>query len=103
MLKSFALLLCLVLVGCMTGEKMSGLHPGMTKAEVVQRLGRPDGFKVVSGCEVLSYNNRLASGWAWDRADYNVVVCNGRVTEYGQGQVRPKANGAVVIIPLRPL
>ncbi|MBA3351101.1 MAG: hypothetical protein H0U23_01515 [Blastocatellia bacterium] len=51
----------------------------------------------------MSWNNRLASGWAWDRADYNVIVTDGQVSEYGQGEVRPKANGTLVIIPLRPL
>jgi hypothetical protein len=96
------LLACFFLIGCVTGEKMSRLHPGMTKAQVVSTLGRPDGFRTENGAEVLSWNNRLSSGWAHDRADYNVILVNGKVTEYGQGTVRPKENGTLVIIPLKP-
>ena len=79
---------------------MSSLRPGMSKADVIGILGQPDGYKQVNNQEVLSWNNRLSSGLAWDRADYNVILINGRVTEYGQGQVRPKQNGTLVIVPL---
>ena len=92
-----------VLSGCTTGEKMSSVRPGMTKGQVVGLLGQPDGYRRVGNQEILSWNNRLSSGWAWDRADYNVIVINGEVTEYGQGEVRPKSNGTVVIVPLKPL
>jgi outer membrane protein assembly factor BamE (lipoprotein component of BamABCDE complex) len=56
--------LTLSLFGCVTGEKMSRLHPGMTKAEVVSVLGRPDGYKEIAGYEVYRYSNRLSSGWS---------------------------------------
>jgi hypothetical protein len=92
--------LTLSLFGCVTGEKMSGLHPGMTKAEVVSVLGKPDGYKQIAGHEIYRYSNRLSSGWSWDRADYNVVFKNDRVVEYGAGEVRPKSNGAVIIVPV---
>jgi hypothetical protein len=92
--------LTLSLFGCVTGEKMSGLHPGMTKAEVLSVLGRPDGYKQIAGHEIYRYSNRLSSGWSWDRADYNVVFKNDRVVEYGAGEVRPGSNGAVVIVPI---
>jgi hypothetical protein len=73
----------------------------MSKAEVVSILGQPDGYRTAGEQEVLSWNNHLSSGWAWDRADYNVILTAGRVTEYGQGEVRPKQNGTLVIIPVR--
>jgi len=82
---------------------MSSLRPGMTKAQVVGVLGQPDGYRKIENQEVLSWNNRLSSGWARDRADYNVILTEGRVTEYGQGQVRPKQNGTLVIVPLKGL
>ena len=82
---------------------MSSLRPGMTKAQVIGVLGQPDGYRKIENQEVLSWNNRLSSGWAWDRADYNVILTEGRVTEYGQGQVRPKQNGTLVIVPLKGL
>jgi hypothetical protein len=90
---TLALILCLF--GCVTGEKMSQLHPGGTKAEVVSALGRPDGYKQIEGHEIYRYSNQLSSGWSWDRADFNVVFKNDRVVEYGAGEVRPKSNGAV--------
>jgi hypothetical protein len=95
---TLALILCLF--GCVTGEKISRLHPGMTKAQVVSVLGRPEGYKQIEGHEIYRYSNRLSSGWSWDRADYNVVFKNDRVVEYGAGEVRPKSNGAVVIVPV---
>jgi hypothetical protein len=95
---TLALILCLF--GCVTGEKMSRLHPGMRKAEVVSVLGRPDGYKQIAGHQICRYSNKLSSGWSWDRADYNVVFKNDRVVEYGAGEVRPKSNGAVVIVPV---
>lgn len=93
--------LMLSLFGCVTGEKMSRLHPGMTKSEVVSVLGKPDGYNQIEGHEIYRYSNRLSSGWAWDRADYNVVFKNDRVVEYGAGEVRPKSSGVVMIVPLK--
>src|ERR1051325_8049476 len=103
-MKKFVLLVVVscVLCACTTGEKMSCVRPGMTRAQVVGLLGQPDGYRKAGNQEVLSWNNRLSSGWSWDRADYNVIITDGQVTEYGQGQVRPKSNGTVVIVPLRP-
>lgn len=101
--KALTLLAVLTLSACVTGEKMSSVRPGMTKAQVIAILGQPDGYRKVDNQEILSWNNRLSSGWAWDRADYNVIVSDGKVVEYGQGQVRPKQNGTLVIVPLRPL
>ncbi len=74
----------------------------MSAAEVRSILGRPDGFRSVEGYEVFQYSNRATSGWSYDRADYNVVFRDGRVVEYGAGEVRPgERPGTVVIIPLR--
>jgi hypothetical protein len=73
----------------------------MTKAEVIAKLGRPDGSKMVGGAEILSYNKRLITGWAWDRADYHVVLQDGKVIESGQGEIRPKEDGTVVIVPVK--
>ena len=91
-----------LLIGCATGEKMGSLRPGMSTAEVQSILGRPDGFRTVDGHEVFSYSNRATSGWSWDRADYNVVFRDGKVVEYGAGEVRPgQRPGTIVIFPLR--
>ncbi|MGI8437801.1 MAG: outer membrane protein assembly factor BamE domain-containing protein [Chthoniobacterales bacterium] len=90
-----------LLFGCVTGEKMGRLSPGMSAADVVGVLGRPDGFRnEPDGSEVWTYSNRMASGWSNDRGDYNVVFQNGRVVQFGAGAIRqgPKP---VVVIPLR--
>jgi SmpA / OmlA family len=87
------------LSGCVTGEKMHQVSPGMTQSEVIRILGKPDGFRSVKDYEWFQYSHRLATGWAWDRADYNVIFKNGRVVEYGTGEVRVKQN-TVVIVPL---
>jgi len=86
---------------CVTGEKMSRLHADMTKNQVIAVLGQPDGYKQLEGHEIFRYSNRLSTGWSWDRADYNVIFKDGRVVEYGAGEVRPKGNGVIVIVPLR--
>ena len=50
------------LFGCVTGKKMHQVSP---------ILGKPDGFRSANGYEWFQYSHRLATGWAWDRADYN--------------------------------
>lgn len=90
------------LMGCATGEKMSRLKEGMTKSEVVDVLGAPDGFQRSGEYEALKYNHRLVTGWAWDRADYNIIMKDGKLVEYGQGQVRVKdMNNILFLVPLR--
>jgi hypothetical protein len=95
-----------LLAGCAFGPKMSNLQEGMTRADIQDVLGKPDGYKRVGDYEQLQYANRVASPWGWSyaRADYNVVLLNGKVVEYGQGQVRDReVNGAHVlfIAPMR--
>jgi hypothetical protein len=88
---------------CATGERIVRLEPGMSKDQVVDVMGRPDGFKAQDGYEVLRYTNRLISGWSWDRADYNVVLKEGKLVEYGAGEVRTKQVGTSTVLFLAPL
>ncbi len=81
--------------GCTTGEKVARLQPGMSQANVVRALGRPDGFRTEGNYTILKYTNRLISGWSWDTADYHVILKGDRVTEYGSGEVRQKNVGGV--------
>lgn len=93
---------CGLLISCATtGEKMSRISPGMTKAEVIDTLGNPDGFKKVGDFEVLSYTHRLITGWAWDRADYHIILKDGKVAEYGADEVRVKDMNTILLVPLR--
>lgn len=102
MKKIIVLIIIACLAGCATGEKMSRLKEGMTKTEVIDVLGDPDGFQRSGDYEAMKYNHRLVTGWAWDRADYNVILKENKVVEYGQGQVRVKdMNNILFLVPLR--
>jgi hypothetical protein len=46
----------------------------MTKAQVIAKLGTPNGFKLENGAEILRYSND----------DRYVKLRNGRVTECGE-------------------
>ncbi len=84
--------------GCTTGEKMPRLSLGMSQAEVVRILGKPDGFKPDGDHKVLKYTNKLISGWSADRADYFVILKDDQVTEYGAGEIRVKDVGGVYTV-----
>lgn len=86
-------LITLLLSACTTGEKISDLSPGMSREQVVKTLGKPDGDAVNGKYELLTYSNRLMSGWGYDKADYKVVLESGKVVQYGAENVR-QDNGA---------
>lgn len=45
----------LLFTSCSTADKMTKVHPGMTKQEVINELGSPKGSKVVGDKEYLNY------------------------------------------------
>jgi hypothetical protein len=96
------LVISLLLSGCVTGERVRGtIQEGMSKEQVISELGNPDGFKRSGEYEALLYTNRLISGWSWDRTDYTIILQNGRVSEYGSGQVRQNSPNTLILVPLR--
>lgn len=78
----------LLLAGCTTGEKIHNVQTGMSKAQVIDLLGTPDGDAVDGNKEEIQYSNRLASGWGWDKGDYYVTFVDGKVVQYGSGPIR---------------
>jgi hypothetical protein len=84
-----------ILTGCVTGELVQRINPGMSQEEVVKVLGKPDGFKQSGDYTVYKYTNRLISGWSWDRADYSFIFKGNSLIEYGAGEVREKNVGGV--------
>jgi hypothetical protein len=72
----------------------------MSRSEVVGVLGNPDGIQREGDYEAIKYTNRLISGWAWDRTDYVVVLRDGRVVSFGNGEVRVHDSNVLVIVPL---
>lgn len=81
-------ILALLLAGCATGERVTDLKPGMTKAEVIKTIGQPDGYSAQGKTEYLKYTNKLISGWSWDKADYYAVIENDKLVSWGSGDVR---------------
>ncbi len=73
----------LVLTACVTGEKFAKISQGMSRADVIDRLGSPDGVQTEGTVELLTYANRFMSDWSWDKADYKVLLNNGFVVQYG--------------------
>lgn len=104
-MKKIAIILLLsnLLIGCATGEQMSRLRPGMSKEEVTDILGNPDGFQGRGEYESMKYSHRLVTGWAYDRADYFVILKDNKVVEYGTGEVRVKDmnSNILFLMPLR--
>ena len=80
----------LILTGCVTGEKMTRLRPGMSKAEVEKIVGRPDGFESSGSQEAYKYIKRLRSGWSWDQADYVLLFENDKLVKYGPATIYPR-------------
>lgn len=103
MRKSILILLVSILAGCATGESISRLGPGMNRAQVDAVMGSPDGYQQRDGYEILKYSNRLMSGWSWDRSDYFILMKDGQVVEYGNGEVRERSpnTGTLVVVPVR--
>jgi hypothetical protein len=101
--KLLYLVIVILISACATGERIVRLEPGMTKNQVLDVMGKPDGFKAQDGYEVLRYTNRLISGWSWDRADYNIVLKDGKLVEFGAGEVRTKQVGTSTILFIAPM
>jgi len=101
MWKRLVLVGVLMLSACTTGEKAATLREGMTRSEVEAVLGKPDGFQRAGEYVGYQYTNRLISGWSWDRADYVTIFKNGRLIQWGPGQVRQnEPASALVIVPV---
>ena|SRR5688572_19712964 len=92
----------LVFLAGQFGGKVRKLEVGMARTEVVELLGRPDGVRSFQNTEALTYANRRISGFGWDRADYVVVLTDGRVSEYGPGTIRQvdPNTGMFIFVPL---
>ena len=83
------------LSGCITGENVSYIEPGMTKSQVKKVMGKPDGYRSYGKYEVLKYANRLLSGWSWDRTDYSFVFKDNLLIQYGPGEIRERNVGGI--------
>jgi len=80
----------LTLTACAHGELMRQLSPGMSATEVTAILGNPDGVQQRGDRTVHKYTNRLVESDSKDRADWFVIYEDGKLVEYGAGEVRVK-------------
>ena len=101
MILVFVFAISLFVVGCFHGKRITGVQPGMSIEEVKSIMGPQEGNKKIGEYEIYSYYNKLISGWARDRADYLYIVKDGKVVEYGAGEIRQNQNtGVFFIVPL---
>ena len=85
------------------GNKFKKIDVDMAEQQVAKILGKPDGKQRNGSNVVWKYFHRMVTGWRWDRADYFVVFQQGRVTEYGPGELRMidvRGVPTIMIIPL---
>lgn len=93
----------LLAVGCATaGGANNGIAPGMTRDQVVAKLGKPDGYQFDGITETMTYADRLVSPTSWDRTDFTVQLRDGYVVGYGNGQVR-QHDPVTLVAPIYPL
>ena len=90
------ILVTTLLAGCVSGHQVrGGVNPGMSQEQVTRIMGKPDGFKQRGEYTTYKYTNVLISGWSWDRTDYTFIFKNGKLIEYGNGEVRERNIGGV--------
>jgi hypothetical protein len=92
-MKKVLLVVLLILSGCANspifGERFnSSMSPGMTATEVKDLLGNPDGYEKRGNQELYRYTDRMVSGFGWDKGNYEVLLEDGRVIQYGLGSIR---------------
>lgn len=90
-MKYFCLVLLVAFCGCRSlGHIKSGesdrITVGMTKAEAIKALGKPDSISSDGSKEVLTYV--LERPW-WQDVPFRVQLVEGRVTSFG-AEERPK-------------
>lgn len=98
-MRLLVVLITLFLASCTTtGQKNRNIVTGMSEGQVISIMGNPDGVKSDGEYEVLTYSNRLMSGWSWDRADYHVVLKNKVVDSFGTGTIRQSQTDTLFLI-----
>jgi hypothetical protein len=102
------LILVSLTIGCATGEKTRMyVHENMSKQEVTDLLGNPDGFRRYEDSRnhyvLITYTDKVISGWNVRRtADYYFIFKNDRLSEWGTGEVRvsQSSTGMIMFVPI---
>jgi hypothetical protein len=102
-----ALLSILFLSSCVTTGKMAGVRDGMTKAEVINIAGDPDGYQRSGNYEALFYVDRRAARSLFstsyrDVIDYSAILKDDHVVEYGPGRTHQREGEVPFVrVPMR--
>lgn len=82
------LLICLLsgmLFGCATATKMNEVSVGMTKAQVIEILGKPENTAAHDNIEVMRFHLRRAALEDYSESNiYFVKLRDGRVSSFGK-------------------
>ena len=87
MKRILALLICFGLVGCATTDSLTQISLGMTKEQVIQRIGSPTSVSAKGNIEIFRYYLYQPLGQGMldtRRTDYFVAFKNGLVESYGK-------------------
>ena len=97
MRRALAIILVMVFVamGCATA-KIQALRPGMTKVEVEDLLGKPQGYQSIGPTEVYTFKGLLMSDGA---TDYDMYFLDGKLKEWVPTYTHRPATGVFFIPP----
>jgi hypothetical protein len=85
MKKLITLLLCLGLYGCATASQLNQISIGMSKEEVIKKMGKPDSTAAIGDKEYLNYRlvpSAEPAQWA-NYEPYFVCIQEGKVAAFG--------------------
>ena len=93
----FILLFSIFLSGCVTGKPAEQIKPGMSFEQVQNVMGSPDVFQKRDNFTIYKYTNGFVSSWVvstwpWERTDYVFIFDDGKLVEYGAGEVRERTS-----------
>ncbi len=92
-----------VFFGC-AEQPIKSVQKGASKHQVIDLLGNPDGSQHSGPYTALRYSKDPLTGASAGHADYNVILLDGFVIDYGYGYVRqrdPSVNNDLILVPLR--
>lgn len=77
MLKPILFALCVItLTACASGGKISDIDVGMSKNEIMSRMGTPDNSYHDGDMEVLIYMDKKEKIWSSEKHNYQIVLIN---------------------------
>lgn len=104
MIKGFLVACILIgLFGC-AEQPIKSVQKGASKHQIIALLGDPDGSQRSGPYTALRYTNRSINGTTAEHVDYNIILLEGFVVDYGYGYVRqrdPSVNNDLILVPLR--